>query len=49
MLLIDTVLQKIVRARQVRAVMETNQLFRRDTFGLLGACHGEWPKSMLLG
>src|SRR5258707_10719013 len=47
MLLIDTVLEKIVRAGLVRSMMETDGPLRRFFFGLMGTCHDERPRSFL--
>jgi hypothetical protein len=45
MLLIDAVLQKIVRAAYFRAMMKSDESLRNSWIGLLGACHEEGPTS----
>ena len=47
LLLIDTVLEKIVRADLVRSMMETDSSLRTFFFGLMGTCHDESPQFYL--
>jgi hypothetical protein len=47
MLLIDTVLEKVVRAGLVRSMMELDGPLRSFFSGLMGACHDERPKFFL--
>ena len=47
MLLIDTVLEQIVRAGLVSSMMEMDGPLRRFFFGLMGTCHDEWPNFFL--
>jgi hypothetical protein len=45
--LIDTILEKIVRAGLVSSMMKTDGALRRFFFGLVGTCHDEQPKFLL--
>src|SRR5260370_41713762 len=47
MLLIDTVLEKIVRAGSVGSMMEADGPLRRFFFWLMGNCHDERPSFFL--
>ena len=47
LLLIDTVLEKIVRAGSVGSMMELDGPLRRFFFGLMGTCHDERSKFLL--
>jgi len=46
MLLIDPIPKKIVRARWLRSMVETDEPGRDFFFGLMAACHDDRPKSL---